>query len=649
MDFFESQDRARKKTTLLVVLFVLAVLSIIAMVYLAVHVTLGQLARGQPDSRVQVERSSRKFLDLNLLGMIGISTVVVVAGGSLFKIAQLRAGGRMIAEELGGRRLDPGSTEPAERKVLNVVEEMAIASGTPTPPVYFMDRESGINAFAAGYSPRDAVVGITRGSAERLTRDELQGVVAHEFSHILNGDMRLNIRLIGVVHGILIIGLIGYFLLRSALYSGAARRRSSKENPMPLIALGGALVVVGFLGTLFGNLIKSAVSRQREFLADAAAVQFTRNPDGIAGALKRIGGFKQGSHIENPNAPEASHMFFGQAFTSGLNAMFATHPPLPERIRRVDPSWKGEYPKAEAAIRPDKTHPRTDRTAGFDGNSGAEEEHALPAAIDQIGQPTEAHLEYASALIHKLPGPLLDAAHEPYRARAVVYGLLVDTDAEARRIQIEQLAQQADHGVFEETRRLLPLTERLERTARLPLVDMAMPALRGLSPEQHRQFMRNVDTLARVDEKIDLFEWTLLQILHRHLTPQFQDVKPSRIKHHTWPSLRVHARILISALAFVGHQDAAATTRAFDQAVARTPLGDLRILDRESCGLDAVDSALDVLDAAAPRLKREVLTACAICVSADKRITANEAELIRAIADTLGCPIPPLLPGQVLV
>jgi Zn-dependent protease with chaperone function len=276
--------------------------------------------------------------------------------------------------------------------LLNVVEEMALASGTPTPPVYLMDREDGINAFAAGFSPNDAVIGVTRGTATRLDRDELQGVIAHEFSHILNGDMRLNLRLMGLLHGILIIGMLGYFILRMSFFSQGRRRSRDGKDGVPIVVIGAGLAVIGFAGTFFGNLIKAAVSRQREFLADASAVQFTRHPDGIAGALKKIGGFAQGSSIENPNAPIASHMFFGRA-TSGFNAMFATHPPLAERIRRVDPSWDGEFPENVGRADVDGASRATALgAAGFAGAAAAST--GLTGAVASIGQPGPAHLVY---------------------------------------------------------------------------------------------------------------------------------------------------------------------------------------------------------------------------------------------------------------
>ena len=322
MDFFQSQEAARRKTSTLIVYFVLAVLAMIASVYLA----------GVAIVFATGDMPLEKCWNPRFFCVVSLFTLGVVLCGSLYKIATLRGGGESVARMLGGRLLEPARATPPELRLLNVVEEMAIASGTPVPPVYLME-EPGINAFAAGFTPADAVVGVTRGAVERLSRDQLQGVIAHEFSHILNGDMRLNIRLMGFIFGILCLSLFGRILMRTR----------GKKNPLPLFGI--ALFIVGSLGVFFGKLIKSAVSRQREFLADASAVQFTRNPDGIAGALKKIGGLALGSRLQSPEAESASHMFFANGLGRGFVALMATHPPLTERIRRIDPSFTGEFPK----------------------------------------------------------------------------------------------------------------------------------------------------------------------------------------------------------------------------------------------------------------------------------------------------------------
>ncbi|MEW6074668.1 MAG: M48 family metallopeptidase, partial [Planctomycetota bacterium] len=317
MDFFAHQDRARRHTGWLVFLFLLAVAGIVAAVYVVVLFALGGLAgsSGPPPD----------LWDGGVLLLTAVGVLSVVGLGSAYKTAQLRAGGPAVAALVGARPVLPGTADAAERRLLNVVEEMAIASGVPVPPVFVMDREEGINAFAAGHSTADAAITVTRGTLEQLSRDELQGVVAHEFSHILNGDMRLNLRLMGTIHGILVIGMIGWLILRHV--------RGGKKNPLPLIGL--ALFFVGYAGTFLGNLIKAAVSRQREFLADAAAVQFTRNPGGLAGALGKIAETAEGSRLHAAHAPEVSHMLFGAGTRSALGGLLATHPPLAERIRRL--------------------------------------------------------------------------------------------------------------------------------------------------------------------------------------------------------------------------------------------------------------------------------------------------------------------------
>jgi len=532
-----------------------------------------------------------------------------------------------------------------------VVEEMAIASGTPTPPVYLLGEEQGINAFAAGFTPGDAVIGVTRGCVQQLSRDELQGVIAHEFSHILSGDMSLNIRLMGVVHGILIIGIIGYFLLRSSMFAGHGRSRGGRDNSaMVMLAAGAGLMVIGFLGTFFGNLIKASVSRQREFLADASAVQFTRNPDGIAGALKTIGGFDGGSILQSPNAPESSHFFFSQGLRGGLQMLFATHPPLDERIRRLDPSWEG----GARAAAPGATPAAADAAAGFAAGVAPQPvTTTLPAApegsaLDQVGEPTAAHVAYAAALVRDLPSAVAAAVHEPYGARAVIYALVIDRDDDSRKRQLEQLARFGEAGIDHETRRLLPEIERLAARVRLPLVDMAFPALRALSLSQYEAFKTNLRALVEADQKIDLFEWTLQRMLVAHLRPHFERVRPPRVRYSSLRRLAPECGVVLSILAIAGSQSDAGTRAAFERGASQLRGIELALLPRDRCGLENLDRALQRLVQADGSCAQQLLMACAACIAANRNVTQAEGELLRAIADALGCPMPPLLPGQPL-
>ncbi len=641
-NFFENQEAARRQTSWLVFLFGCAVVGIVALLYaLAVAIT------GQPatDEYGRIVGMHPEFWQPDLLIQVGLATLAVVSAGSLYKIAQLRGGGVVVAESLGGQLVPTDTRDPDARKLLNVVEEMAIASGTPTPPVYLMANEDAINAFAAGFTTSDAVIGVTRGCVHRLSRDELQGVIAHEFSHILSGDMRLNIRLMGAIHGILLIGLIGYFLLRSSMFGGG-RRGGRDNNGAVMLAAGFGLMIVGFLGTFFGNLIKASVSRQREFLADASAVQFTRNPDGIAGALKKIAGFDAGSILMSPSAPAASHLLFSQGLRGGLQSLFATHPPLEERIRRLDPSFQGgsRAPAEGGGMQPA-------RAAGFAASGTVAPTRTLPAqptgsAIDQVGLPTAAHLAYAASLVASLPESVVTACHEPHGARAILYALLIGRDDEVRRRQLERLTRASEAGIAEETLRLLPDVERLDARLRLPLIDIALPTLQRLSPGQFAAFDANVAALIEADGRIDLFEWTLQRMLFAHLRPHFERTGSRARRNLPLSRVAPECGVVLSALSRFGSADEDSAQESFSQGAARLRGTSLQLLPRDRSGLDALDQALTVLARADARTVEQLLPACAASIASDGIVSQAQGELMRAIADSLGAPMPPLLPGQ---
>lgn len=654
MNFFEQQDKARKNTGRLVALFALAVVLIIASVYLVFVVALGVFyAQASDDGAVVI-----RWWHPEVLLLAGGGSLLVISLGAVTKIWELRGGGAVVARSLGGRMLLPSTTNPVEQRVINVVEEMSIASGIPTPPVFLMDAETGINAFAAGYSPAGAVIGVSKGAAERLTRDELQGVVAHEFSHIFSGDMRLNIRLIGVLNGILIIGIVGYTLLRAAAYGGGRAGRSSGGkggSPLPLLAVGAALMAIGFLGTFFGNLIKAAVSRQREFLADAAAVQFTRNPDGIAGALKRIGGARVGSEIHAPSAREASHMFFARGVSRGLDSMLSTHPPLATRIRRIDPSWDGKWLSSDAAPGINR-EPTTEGASGF-GSARADRAAAMaavaatgvaPTLLEQIGSPTPAHIDLARSLLARIPAQLRDAAHDPFGARAVVLALLLDRDAAIRAEQLRVLAD-ADRPAHDETRRLADAALALDRELRLPLVDLSLAALAAMSPEQERSFLATLRAFVEADRKIDVFEFALQRIVTNHLEAQRSGGRKAAFKYYGLAKLTEECSVLLSTLAAAGASDDEQAERAFDEGAKVLGEGGTHYVTRANASLGSLSDALDTLAHVAPKLKERLIRACAIVVASDRTVTPREAELLRVIADALGVPTPPLLPGQRLV
>ncbi|GAB3094301.1 M48 family metallopeptidase [Aestuariicella hydrocarbonica] len=666
MNFFEHQDQARKNTTRLIVFFSLAVLSLIAITTVFVSGLLYYF-----DLQNQKRHAPLQNMDGNVTGILQILSWDLVAGialvvitvvliGSLYKLMQLSGGGEKVAESLGGKRLQPNTSDPSERKLLNVVEEMAIASGTPVPPVFLLE-EAGVNAFAAGYDANDAVIGVTRGCMELLDREELQGVIAHEFSHILHGDMRINIRLIGILHGILIIGLLGSILMRSGMYSSMSHVRSKDKNGTGIMAVGLGLVVIGYAGTFFGKLIKAAVSRQREFLADASAVQFTRNPNGISQALQKIGGYSRAAEIRHPNAEEFSHMYFGEAVLASMNSMMATHPPLETRIKRITPNWKGEYIRV-TGFDSDRQplNSGNEATSSFSAHSPHSapqphsESHPAPSDqghsshtvtgtsvhdvfLDNIGNPSPGHLNKARQLLKELPAQLQDAAHDPFAARAIIYSLLMQSETADE--QWQQLQQRAHPVVYKLTQELQATVAQLPREQRLPLFILSIPALKTLSAPQYQVFKENLVALIKADRKVDTFEWALYRMLVNALETQ--------TSHHTARAtiqqLGVPCQQLISTLATAGHTEPALAEAAYNTTMKELKLANLPLLGDGQISFPMLDGALQQLQMLKPLQKPALLKAMITCIQHDGTVDPQEYELFRAIADCLDCPVPPML------
>lgn len=584
-------------------------------------------------------RDAHSFWNPTLFEGVALGTVLVVMGGSLTKMAALRQGGSAVADMLGGRPVNTNTSEPDERKLLNVVEEMAIASGIPVPQVYLLENEEGINAFAAGTSVDDAVVGVTRGCMTLLNRDELQGVIAHEFSHILNGDMRLNLRLIGLVFGIFCLAQVGRILLQSS--SRRSRGNRKESNPLPL--LGFALLVIGSIGVFFGRLIKSAVSRQREFLADAAAVQFTRNPMGLAGALKKIGGYTAGSRIEDAHAEEVSHLFFSNGLAS---SWMSTHPPLDDRIRRLDPAFDGKFAAVLPPKPPEVESYLAERFTAAPKRLQSAEPLRVESVAQLVGTPTPNQIAYAANFRDELPQVLQAAAHEPMSAVALVYGLLLSSNEQQRAIQWKELQSSAEPGMCAEVKRLAPELSRLQLEYRLPLVQLALPALARLSPKQYLEFERNLQHLIQSDQEVDLFEYALQKVVRRHLDVRFRVRPPPVVQFYSLKPLLPDCAVLLSILAHSGHEDPVQAQKAFANGAQRFGSGNqIEMLDISSCGLGEVDRALNRLAQASPAIQKAVIEACARAVATDNVIQVYEAELLRAIGDSLNCPIPPFIQG----
>jgi Zn-dependent protease with chaperone function len=639
MDFFASQDTARRKTSQLLLYFGLAVFFIIIAIYMAItfFFLYQQSETGAFDSG--------RLWNPDLFVSVVSITILVVISGSFYKIAILRSGGARVAEMLGGRLIPVSSQDFFKKRLLNTVEEMAIASGVPVPPVYLMEGEKGINAFAAGYTPEDAVIGITEGALQTLNREELQGVIAHEFSHILNGDMWLDLKLVGFLHGILLIAMIGRSILR-----GSSRSRGSK-NSGGAVLFGLVLLILGYIGVLFGKLIKSGVSRQREYLADASAVQFTRNPLGLAGSLKKIGGLASGSLIENIRAEEISHMFFSNGLKTSWLGLFSTHPPLAERIVRLDPAFDGIFPKVilkQVSTSGAEKSETKEKQAGVKISKGAAVIALAVLAADpqnvtrSIGAPVREHMEFARNLLDNLPQQIRETASDPFGARAVIYGLLLDKAEDVRARQLEHLKFSADQPVFEATEKIFPLIQDLDEDVRLPLMDLAMPSLRSMSLEQFRKFEGNINSLVRIDERISLFEYVLEHVVVRRLEKSFITTQRSVKVIGSAREVAEEISSILSLLANVGHDDSRAA-QAFADAAAIFKLQDgvLHYLSKKDCNKLRLDTVLNRLAQLNPKVKQSLISASFQCLVHDKQITMKEAEFFRLLVYALDTPLPP--------
>jgi len=529
---------------------------------------------------------------------------------------------------------------------------MAIASGIPCPPVYLLDDEKGINAFAAGDRPDNAVIGVTKGCLDALDRDELQGVMAHEFSHIFNGDMKLNLRMMGLLHGILLISIAGNMLMRSvSLRAGRRYHRRSKNNAKGtvfILCLGLALFLIGSVGVFFARLIKAAVSRQREFLADAAAVQFTRNPHGIAGALKKIGGLVRGAQLHSPKAEEASHLFFGNAFKG---RWFATHPPLIERIRRIEPGFDGKFTRVAPAK---MSHSDSSQIAQLAADevpaamtSSTRRQTAKlrfdrEAAVERVGTLLPENLQQAQTLQAQIPQTLRTLTQDSFGACVTVYSLLLDRNADIRKRQIASLEKHAQGPVLLEMKRHWAQFRQLSAETKLPLVELAMPALKQLTGKQYQVFQKNLNRLISADNDIQLFEFLLRRTVLSHLKT-LHDTNRRKQRAESITQVHAAAADLISALATVGHADRQQALTALQQSMhslspgwnanSQTDTGD-------QIEFVAADRALTLLSDTTLNIKQRVLRACAVCIEHDGQTTPDELLLLRVIGDALGLPMP---------
>ncbi|MGR5192690.1 M48 family metallopeptidase [Vibrio rotiferianus] len=618
MNFFDHQDTARQRTGLLVFLFSLAVLIITGLVsVLSIGIYYGVTGESF---------DQQTAITYTLLCFAGVALIVAVS--SMFRLSDLSSnGGRGVAESIGGKLISSNTTDAKHRQLLNVVEEMAIASGIPVPPVYIMQEERGINAFAAGMSIDDAVIGVTQGALDSFTRDELQGVIAHEFSHVLNGDMRLNTRLIGVLFGITCIAHLGHLVLDNTHHTSRASRSSSDSDKgfMVIILIAIVCLILGWVGTLFGSMIKAAISRQREFLADASAVQFTRNDQGISGALKKIGGHSSGSSLNAKASNQMSHMMFGQSSLSGFSGFFATHPPLEERIRRIEPNWDGSFSHRSQNQSPAFGN---EQVSGFASDADFETQDFKP----QVATPTSSDLsEIGKQLISQLPNELVNIAREPYSSRFIALLLIFD-GSDVQREMIKGHIPMVSHAD------LLPwLDYELPLHLRLPLLELTIPALKELSEGQKNRLCEVLRELSQTDNHYSLREWCVINLLEKQLLTSFASTRQSK----SLAQLMESVHWLLRELAWVSHSEKGQAQCAFNTALVSLGLPEAQLLDA-SHDWRLSRAALELLVQLNPKQRILFVKACRLAIESDGEITVAEGELYRVIACFLEVPEPPL-------
>jgi len=672
MNFYKAQDQARKQTSWLLFLFFISVMAIVLITNMCVAVFVWYSNPSNlSNAHLQPELNFSALIDWFRHIVIGLGwykflwvtgLVCGVIGISMgFKWLSLRDGGRVVAESLGGRVLVANTNDMIERRLLNVVEEIALASGVPVPPVYLMDNEQGINAFAAGLSLEDAVIGVTRGTVESLNREELQGVIAHEFSHILNGDMRLNIQLLAILHGILMIGETGRTIMRHSSRRSHSYSSSRKGSNGGFVLLGLSLWLIGSIGQFFGALIKSAVSRQREFLADASAVQFTRNPDGIGGALKKIGGYHRHSSVRHNKAHEVGHLFFSSAYTS-LMSLFATHPPLENRISRVLPSWDGSYLQFEkqSGMSGERYASFAGAATGVTDISDSESSSSVLAKKDSSRSHNGEAITFTLEDSASVPAPdenvkaqapvdVLFAqakvlAHEPLGAVSLVLALLMDDDEKIQFKQMSglELAQRKWVPLAKETKRVLDDLNSYDRHRNqhdLQLLELAIPTLKQLSLKQYQKLRETLSMMVNADGRVELFEWVLYQLVRQYCDRHFGLTKAQKAKYKTVKQIAEIYEVVLSRVVHYGGGSDEQKAKAFNKACNAAGTYTIKLLPIESCSQAKFTRAVHALGLAYPLLKPRLIKGLINAAQSDAHINDHERQVIRGVATVMDCPL----------
>ncbi|MCG8314976.1 MAG: M48 family metallopeptidase [Pseudomonadales bacterium] len=661
MTFYERQHQAKRKTWLLLSYFMLAVLFIVVAVNTVIYFTLFF-------SDTHKVLSLRQWITSPMCWTVAAVTVIVITGGSLFRYTKIRQGGDAIAIWAGGRLVSRQTENTLEKRLLNIAEEMAIASGTHIPRVYLLEEEPGINAFVAGYSANNTILAVTQGALENLSRDELQGVIGHEYSHILNSDTRINLNLMSILAGILLIGQIGDSLLRSTSRRHTYSRRD--KNSGGQLILGLALMLIGYVGLFFGRLIKAAVSRQREFLADASAVQFTRNPFGIGGALFKIGQIQYGSELNNRHAEEMSHMCFGETIKVSFANLLATHPPIDERLKAIEPSLpvrmrsrlsKGQLTMAdestpfgsqhmgfnpiEAATK-SESHNTTSITKGFvpdaTDTSTAEKQFKVDKTQikHSIGTLGTEHVDRANQLILKIPDALILIAHNMVVAECIIYGLVLTTMNSHGKEAIALIKENTNREQSDTTVSVYQRLREQPSEIRLPLLEIAISTLEELQQNDKTRILSLTKALIALDNKFTLYEFIYVSLVAKYLSTEPHSKPLAPIK--SYRQVENAVAVLLAGIVLASDSDARTQQEVYLRSLTGFTNKSYEQLLNNPPGVDTLSKAVDLLARLTPLLKQPLIDACVDCILHDDRITHNEANLLRAICERLDCPMPML-------
>ncbi|MCH8566752.1 MAG: M48 family metallopeptidase [Balneolales bacterium] len=641
MDFFKAQDDARRNTGKLLFFYLLAVLGLIISIYLVSWALFAGSGAAEPGTLA--------FWNPVLFTSIATITLLIIGAGSAYRIISLRKGGRAVAEMMGARLVESSTKDPDERKLMNIIEEMSIASGIPVPAVYILDQENSINAFAAGYTPNDAAVGVTLGCIRLLSRDQLQGVIAHEFSHIFNGDMKLNIRLIGILNGILIIHLLGAVLMRAQFYSNIGRSgRNDQKGRLAILVFGIALMFIGYMGVIFGRMIQAAVSRQREYLADAAAVQYTRNPDGIAGALLAIKNHSEGSQIKEAHAAEFSHLFFSSGHKSWLNSMMATHPPINKRIEAIKASFMMEMSGERASKKFNHEQDSGKKKSGDSGSDKFDKIVKGSMLIMAAGNPAASHLTAARKMLDELPETVTVALRETDGARALVAGLLLSPEDSTREKQ-HLICENYDSSIYAEAELHQKALSSKPAYVHIALAELCINPLRTLKKADSVAFTGFLKELINADGKVDLLEFCLEEIIVNSLLRYHKNGKEEKVIYTSIHELIPELNVLLSAVALrAGNPQKAFQTSSEIIITSSDREFELTLLTSESLTNERLRLALEAFRKASGELKNSMLHGLAEGMIHDRKINEEELSLFRAIAASVEVPIPFIMPDKLL-